>query len=75
MMPERLTWSEIKLRYPHQYVGLVDCEPDSTNIDSAIVKYTGNDMTQGEMFRRAVEGEIHMRYTSPEDYPEIASNF
>lgn len=74
-MAERLSWEEIKKRYPHQYVGLVGCKPDSTNIETAIVKYSEKDMTDGEMFERAVKGEIHMRYTSPEDYPEIASNF
>ena len=38
---ERLTWKEIKEKYPNQWVGLTDVERDGSDIVSAVVKYTG----------------------------------
>ncbi len=73
-MTERLTWDEIKRRYPHQNVGLIDCLPDSLNIDSAVVKYTEKDTSYDEMCLMAFMGEIALRYTTPGDI-DIATPF
>ena len=66
-MEEKLTWEEIKEKYPSQWVGLVDVEykEDNANIKSAVVKYT--DKPQGELTRLMLKGEIVSRYTTPDD--------
>ena len=66
-MEERLTWEEIVAKYPHQYVGIVDCQPDSINFDTAIVKYTDRVITFEELFMKAVAGEVWMEYTTPDE--------
>ena len=63
---ERLTWKEIERRYPHQNVGLIDCQPNSTQIESAIVKYTEQDVSYDEMIEKAFSGEITMVFTTPD---------
>ena len=71
-MGERLTWSEIKKRYPHQNVGLIDIEQPSAGETTAVVKYTSNDLSYSDMVHKAFAGEIHMRYTTlDEDLPII----
>ena len=72
---ERLTWKEIKRRYPHQNVGLVDIHDEPDGSTSAIVKYTEQDMSRGEMFEKACNGEIHMRYTTLDEDCAIATPF
>lgn len=64
-MGERLTWEEIKKKYPDRWVGLseVDWE-DAANVRSAVVKYT--DKSPGELLRRNFGGEdVYSLYTSP----------
>ena len=66
-MSERLTWNEIKEKYPKQYVYLSDVEwsPDNdTTIQSAVVSYAANDHDE-EYLLRTVEGEFTERYTAP----------
>ena len=63
-MAERMTWDEIKKSYPNQNVGLINCFPDSNNIESAIVKYTEKDISYDEMIEKAFDGEITMTFTS-----------
>ena len=63
---ERLTWKEIERRYPHQNVGLIDCQPNSNQIESAIVKYTEQDVSYDEMIEKAFSGEITMVFTTPD---------
>ena len=63
-MAERMTWKEIKRRYPHQNVGLTDIHEEPDGSTSAIVKYVEENMSRGEMFKRAINGEIHMKYTT-----------
>lgn len=65
-MSERLTWKEIKEKYPKQYVYLSDVEwaPDNdTTIQSAVVSYAANDHDE-EYLLRTVEGEFTERYTA-----------
>ncbi|MBR2215952.1 MAG: hypothetical protein IJ849_09370 [Selenomonadaceae bacterium] len=66
-MSEALTWNEIKSRYPHQYVGLVNLEPSAPNFQTAMVKYTSQNMTKADLEQRAFDGEIDLRYTSLDD--------
>ena len=63
-MTERMSWKEIKRRYPHQNVGLVDIREEPDGSTSAIVKYVEGNISRGEMFKRAINGEIHMKYTT-----------
>ena len=66
---ERLTWPQIKEKYPHQNVGLVDieCGINSISVKSAIVKYTSNDTSYEELCIRTFAGEIQMMYTTLEE--------
>lgn len=68
MSSERLTLEQIKEKYPHQWVGLVDCEMEnSANIRSAIVKYTEEDMSSDLMALETVKGNMKAIYTTPND--------
>ena len=66
MSNERLTWQQIKEKYPHQKVGLVSVEkyPNSNIIKSAIVKYTDREVSRETLCLMAYKGEIIARYTS-----------
>ena len=67
-MTERLTWSEIKRRYPNQVVGLVDCLPEGEiDIESAIVKYTSETTPYTTLEEKAFDGEIIMVNTNYEN--------
>lgn len=63
-MGERLTWQEIKEKYPNQNVGLIECYPNKYKIESAIVKYSDENSSYDEMLILAYKGEITMRFTS-----------
>ena len=65
-MGERLTWQEIKRRYPHQYVGLIDVEAgiNEVTVKSAVVACTSNDTSYDEMTIMAFYGKITMMYTT-----------
>ena len=68
MTEQRLTWGEIKDKYPDQWVGLTDVayvNDDGISIESAIVKYAN--MPKGELTRRMLEGEIESVYTTPDN--------
>lgn len=63
-METRLTWDEIKIKYPNQLVGLVDVDwKDSSNVKSAIVKYHGTELTKDEWYLKAFRGEICKIFT------------
>ena len=68
-MGERLTWQEIKRRYPHQYVGLVDAETgiNEVTVKSAVVACTSNDTSYDEMTIMAFHGKITMMYTTDDE--------
>ena len=51
MSEQRMTWAEIKRRYPHQNVGLVDIHEEPDGSTSAIVKYAEENMSREEMFK------------------------
>lgn len=63
----RLTWEQIKEKYPHQNVGLSDVEyitPQGGAIKSAIVICTDKDIDRNDIALRAIRGELIMRYTT-----------
>jgi len=67
MLNNKLTWNEIKQKYPHQNVGLVNVEyviGCSGAIKSAIVACTDNDTDLNEMRLRAIQGEVLVHYTT-----------
>lgn len=69
MEQKRLSWSEIKEKYPFQHVGLVDVifeDEDKINIESAIVKFTDKDISDGQLMLMAKNGEVIRRYTALE---------
>ena len=70
MEKQRLSWEEIKSLYPEQHVGLVDVvfkDEYQMNVESAIVKYTDKDISDGQLMLMAQRGEIVRRYTSLEE--------
>ena len=70
MKKQRLSWNEIKTLYPAQHVGLVDVifeDDDQMNVESAVVKYTDKDVSDGQLMLMAKRGEIVRRYTSLEE--------
>jgi hypothetical protein len=66
MSSERLTWEQIKQKYPHQSVGLVDVETgiNSISVRSGIVKYTEKDTSYEKLLELAMDGKIHLLYTT-----------
>ena len=75
MNNERLTWSQIKEKYPHKYVGLsqVEYKEDGVNIKSAIVLFTSDEKTYDEMMELHFEGKIVTIYTTPEEDMPLGS--
>lgn len=69
MEKERLTWRQIKERYPHRYVGLVDIEEDGNpiSVKNAVVKFTDEDTSYDELVRMAACGKIMLRYTTADE--------
>ena len=69
MNNERLTWEQIKEKYPQQNVGLVDVETgeNSLSVKSAVVKYTSEETSYEELCMRAMAGEIVMIYTTMDE--------
>ncbi len=64
----RETWDSIVAKYPNQWVGLIDVKfKNGLAIDSAIVKYTENDMTSNQMALETMRGNIVARYTTPDE--------
>lgn len=65
-MGERLTWEEIKEKYPDKWVGLsqVEWEDHAPNVKSGIVEYVGD--SDDEPLSRQWAGEdIFTLYTTP----------
>lgn len=66
----RMTWEEIKKKYPDQWVGLsqVEWDGEAPNVRSAVVEYVGKSR---DIQRRILAGEdIHMNCTmSDSAYP------
>jgi hypothetical protein len=66
-MGERLTWEEIKEKYPDKWVGLsqIDWE-DAANVRSAVVSYT--DKSSYELWKMRKSGEdVFGIYTTPDN--------
>lgn len=74
VMNQRLTWNEIKKKYPSQWVGMVDVKKkNDIDIESAVVKYTEKDMTSDEMALATVKGEMVACYTTPDDVVSVGA--
>ena len=63
---ERLTWQEIKEKYPHKYVALIDIAygKNKASVKSAGVMYTDDDKSYTELLEMAFKGKVHLRYTT-----------
>ena len=71
-MNERMTWEQIQMKYPDQWVGLVDVRyqnDDGISVESAIVKYTNK--KKSELTRLVLKGEISARHTNPEGHIQL----
>ena len=71
-MNERMTWEQIQMKYPDQWVGLVDVRyqnDDGISVESATVKYTNK--KKSELTRLVLKGEIIARHTNPEGYIQL----
>lgn len=66
MKSELITWEEIKTRYPHCNVGMVDVEySDNSNyIKKARVVCTDIDSDRDDMILSAINGKMIVRYTT-----------
>ena len=66
-MQERLLWSEIKEKYPEQWIGLVDIDwENGATVLSAVVKYGGKNSTELMVIKFDNEPDLVVRYTSPD---------
>ncbi|MBR2214582.1 MAG: hypothetical protein IJ849_02350 [Selenomonadaceae bacterium] len=65
MESERLTWDEIKAKYPDKWVGLSKIDwKDDANVSSAVV--IGASDSDDEFLRLQIAGEdVHTTYTTP----------
>ena len=61
---KRMTWEEIKQKYPSQYVGLIEVQKDPVNKLTGIVYCTSKDTDINEMHFMASRGEISLEYTA-----------
>lgn len=63
---ERLTWSQIKEQYPHQYVALSQIQYgiNKATVDSAIVLYTDKEKSYEDLLNMYLKGEVLLRYTT-----------
>lgn len=71
-MNERMTWEQVQMKYPDQWVGLVDVRyqnDDGISVESAIVKYTNK--KKSELTRLVLKGEIIARHTNPEGHIQL----
>ena len=65
-MSERLTWNEMKKKYPNQWLGLIQVDMDGANVRSGIVKYIGKSI--GELTELQIDSdELISVYTTPEN--------
>ena len=66
-MRERMTWSEIKEKYPEQWIGLVDIDwENGATVRSAVVKYIGKSSDELLKIKFNSEPDLVARYTSPD---------
>ena len=65
MEQERLSWQQIKKRYPHRYVGLSEIESGENGVDvkSAVVACTDETNSYSELVKMAFHGKIFLLYT------------
>jgi hypothetical protein len=69
-MNERLTWEEIKHKYPDQWIGLTDVEYKTENdasIKSGIVTYIGKNMDELTELQFDTKGQVLAVYTTPDN--------
>lgn len=72
MNKQSLLWNEIKEKYPHQNVGLINVKyfNSSKIIESAVVYCSDKDTSYDDMCLLAAKGDIVLRYTTlDEDFP------
>lgn len=69
MAVERMSWQEIKEKYPDQWVGLEDVEFKPNNrssIMSAVVKYTDKSKKELTRIQFDTDGKVMGVYTTPD---------
>ncbi len=64
----RESWKSIVSKYPGQWVGLTDLKySNGLAIESAVVRFTENDMPSDQMALETMRGNIVARYTTPDE--------
>ncbi len=64
----RESWKSIVSKYPGQWVGLTDVKySNGLAIESAVVRFTENDMPSDQMALETMRGNIVARYTTPDE--------
>jgi hypothetical protein len=69
-MNERLTWEEIKAKFPDQWVGLTSVEyktDNSASIKSGILLYTDKGLNELTEIQSETNGETIAVYTTPDN--------
>ena len=73
---EPLTWAQIRERYPHQWIGVMDVETvDETGAtcELAEVIYTDRSRSELENIQFDTDGKVRAIYTTPDDSAYISS--
>lgn len=70
-MGNKMTWSEIVMKYPDQWVGLVDVDwKNESNVRTAVVKYT--DKTSDELAMMQLDDDnLYSVYTTPNNLGQL----
>ena len=67
-MSEKMKWSEIKEKYPDQWLGLVDIDwENGATVRSAVVKYADKSSDELLMIKFTKEPDLLVEYTSPDN--------
>ena len=74
-MKERLTWAQIRERYPHQWIGvtMTTAQDDNAASELAEVLYTGRSRSELENIQFDTDGKVRAIYTTPDDVAYISS--
>lgn len=69
MKSQRLTWNEIKRKYPNQTVGLIEIQTGINSLDivSAVVLYTEHEDGLERIATASINGDVFMIATNIDD--------
>ncbi|MBR1741986.1 MAG: hypothetical protein IJ733_08995 [Lachnospiraceae bacterium] len=66
-MSEKMSWTEIRDKYPNQWLGLVDIDWDNgATVKAAVIKYIGKNSDELLRIKLTEEPDLLVEYTSPD---------